>query len=361
MKINEGIKRITILGVCSMTALGMMSLTACGGATGFPYDAYNLGDYIKVGKYKGLTVNDYTITVSEKEVLEAVGEAVKAATKDVDLKKGDKIKDGDTVNIDYVGTIGGKAFDGGSAQGQDLTIGSGTFIEGFESGLIGKKIGDKDVKVRVTFPVDYNAPELAGKDAVFTVTVNSGTRPETPKYNDAFVKSQGDYKNTDEFEEALKKEIRKQKEAKEIEDQQMALWDKVISDSEVIEYPQDEVDNYMEANEEMMEQAAKESGITKEEMLSKYGFKDEKSFKVSNKETSKLRVKQELIVAKIAENEGITYTDEEKTAMIDDFESQGYDDKSIQQQTGRTMDQYVCIQLLYEKVLDFILDNAKVK
>ena len=279
----------------------------------------------------------------------------------MDLKKGDKIKDGDTVNIDYVGTIGGKVFDGGSAQGQDLTIGSGTFIEGFESGLIGKKIGDKDIKVPVTFPVDYNAPELAGKDAVFTVTVNAGTRPETPKYNDAFAKSQGDYKNTDEFEEALKKEIHDQKEAKEIEDQQMALWDKVVSKSEVIEYPQDEVDNYVKANDKMMDAAAKESGLTREEVLSKYGFKDEKGFDVSNRETSKLRVKQELITAKIAENEGITYTDKEKEAMIENFIAQGYDEKTIQQQTGRTMDQYVCIQLLYEKVLDFILDNAKVK
>jgi len=361
MKKRTGIRRTMILGICAITALGVTLLAGCGSKTGFPYDAYNLDDYITVGEYKGLEVDGYKITVSEKEVKEAIDQALENATTDVELKKGEKIQAADTVNIDYVGRVNGKKFEGGSGQGYDLTIGSGEFIAGFEARLIGKKIGAKKVKVPVTFPDDYNAEELAGKDAVFTVNINSGTRPQIPEYNDAFAKSQGDYKNTEEYEKAIKKQIHDKKEAEAIEDQKAALWDKVVTDSKVKKYPQDEVDNYMESNSKLMDSLAEESGLTRNEVLSKYGYKDEKTFEASNKESCELRVKQELIVAKIAESEDITYTDKEKNEMISLFEAQGFDDKSIKAQTGRSMDQYVCIQLLYEKVLDFILDNAKVK
>ncbi len=362
MKQRTGVKRVMILGLCAMTVSGMMLVSGCGSsATGFPYDAYNLDDYITVGECKGMEVDGYTIEVSDSEVHAAIDKALEGATADMKLKKGDQVQAADTINIDYVGRIDGKKFEGGSAEGYDLTIGSGAFIEGFESGLIGKKVGDTKVKVKVTFPEDYAAPEVAGKDAVFTVTINSGTRPKIPEYDDAFAKTQGDYNNTEEYEKAIRKQLRDQKEAEAIEDQKMALWDKVVSKSDVREYPQDEVDNYMKANDKMMDATAKESGLTREEILSKYGFKDEKSFKVSNEESSKLRVKQELIVAKIAEREGISYTNEEKEAMINEFLAQGYDEGTMELQTGRSMDQYVCIQLLYDKVLDFILDQAKVK
>ena len=350
-----------IWGLCAITALGMITLSACGGAKGFPYDGYNLDNYITVGEYKGLEVDGYKITVSQEEVDKAIDNAIQSATKDVELKDGDEVKDGDIVNIDYVGKIDGEKFEGGSAEGYDLTIGSGTFIKGFESKLIGKKIGDKKVKVEVTFPKDYNKEELQGKDAVFTVKINSGKRVKKPEYNDDFAKSQGEYENTADYEKAVKKMLHDQKEAQAIEDQKEALWDKVVTDSEVKEYPQEDVDRYKESNSEQMDAMAKEYDTTREAILSKYGFKDEEEFELTNDESSKLRVKQELIVAKIAENERITFAEEEKQKMIGQFEGQGYTDEIIQEQTGRTMEEYVCIQLLYDKVLDFILDNAKVK
>ncbi|MBQ6496093.1 MAG: trigger factor [Firmicutes bacterium] len=352
-------KRIGIIGICLITAIGMLSLAGCGSSE-MPYSQYDLDEYIKVCDYKGLNVDDYSITISQKEVEEEIDASLEAATENKELKKGTKIKNGDTVNIDYVGRIDGEEFDGGSADGQDLVIGSGQFIDGFESGLIGKTVGEKNIKVPVTFPKDYQAENLQGKDAVFTVTINSATRPEKPAYDDAFAKSQGDYKNTKQFEKALKKKIYKEKEAAAIEDQKMALWDQVITDSKAKKYPQEEVDHYMESNSEQIDAMAEQYGVSREQILTQYGYGDEETFKKSNEESSKLRVKQEMIVMKIAEDEGLSFTDEEKQEAIQMLEAQGYTDKTVQEQAGRSMDEYVSIQLLYEKALDLILENAHI-
>ena len=125
------------------------------------------------------------------------------------------IKEGDTVNIDYVGKKDGKKFDGGSAEGYDLEIGSGSFIDGFEDGLIGKKIGDK-VKLELTFPEDYGEASLAGQDVVFNVTINSATRMTVPEYDLANVKNTTEYDSIAAYEKAVEKENYKEKEAEEM-------------------------------------------------------------------------------------------------------------------------------------------------
>ena len=146
-------KRLSVFGFCMIMVLAMVVMTACGGG-GIPYSQYDLDEYIKVADYKGLEVDGYSIVVSEKEVKAQIDEAIQASVKNTDLKKGTVLEKGDTVNIDYVGRINGKKFEGGSAEGQELMLGSGEFIPGFEDGLVGKKVGYKKVKVPVTFPND---------------------------------------------------------------------------------------------------------------------------------------------------------------------------------------------------------------
>ena len=359
MKVKKGMKKTGIIGICVVVAIAMLFMTACD--KGLPYSEYKLDDYIKVGDYKGLYVDGYSISVSKKEVKAKVKKALEASAEQKKLENGTAVKNGDTVNIDYVGRVDGKKFDGGSAEGYDLTLGSGQFIDGFESGLVGKKVGEKEIKVAVTFPEQYQAENLQGKDAVFTVNINAATRPTAPEYNDAFAKAQGDYKNKKEYEKAIKEQIYKQKEVAAKDEQKTDLWDQVVSASKVKKYPEKEVELYKEANSKQMDNLAEEYGVSRNEVLSQYGFTDEKGFQISNDETSKLRVKQELIIMKIAEDEGLTAEDEEKETMINALETQGYTEKMVEQQTGRSMDEYVYIQVLYEKVLDLILDNAKIK
>ena len=118
--------------ICLMMVFGLAS---CGSSVS--YDSYDLGEYLKVGEYKGLPVSDYTVSVTDDEVQTQIRSTLEAAATTQELDKETALADGDTVNIDYVGTIDGKEFDGGSAEGYDLTLGSGSFIDGFESGLVG--------------------------------------------------------------------------------------------------------------------------------------------------------------------------------------------------------------------------------
>lgn len=347
-------KKLIALTTCAMMMFG---LSACGKA--MSYDDYDLSEYLKVGEYKGLEVASYVISVTDDEIQAQIDQQLEAAIETKEIGEGEKIKSGDTANIDYVGKKDGKEFDGGSAEGYDLVIGSGSFIDGFEDGLIGKTVGEK-VDLDLTFPENYSSEELAGQDVVFTVTINSATRDTVPEYDLDFVKSNTDYDSIDEFEKAIEKDIYNSKEDEGIYNQQTELWSQVLDNTEVKKYPDRELQHYIKFNSDQMDDMAEAYGMTREELLASYEFDDEDEFKAVNEDSSKLRVKQEMVIEYIADTEKLEYTQEEKNKMIEDFEAAGYDDKTIETQTGRTMEEYVHIELLYQKVLDFLLENAEI-
>ena len=177
-----------------------------------PKPEYNVSDYLKIedDAYKNLTVQ---VAPAQKATDEEVNEEINTSItylEDYDeivVKKTEgKVKSGDTVNIDYVGTKDGEAFDGGSAQGYDLEIGSGSFIDGFEEGLIGKEIGS-EVDLNLTFPEDYGVEDLNGADVVFHVTLNYIA--EIPELTDELAKklSGGEYDNVKDYVESVRSSI----------------------------------------------------------------------------------------------------------------------------------------------------------
>lgn len=348
-------KKLCLIMIC-LLAVGM--LAGCGSSDD-PYADYDLEEYIKVGKYKGLAVEPYTIKVTDKEVDERIDSEVEAAAKTVELDKNDKVKKEDTVNIDYVGKIDGKEFENGSAEGSDLVIGSNSFIDGFESGLIGKKVGDK-VKLELKFPDDYHSDDVKGKDVVFDVTINSATRKNVPEYNLDFVKENTKYKSLKAYEASIEKTIYDEKEAQAVENQKSTLWAEVVEDSEVKKYPEEILKEYMDITDEQIDKAAETYGMTRAELLENYyNAKSEEEFKTINQDTSQSLMKQEMILDYIGDKEELKYTDEEKEELLKSLEDQGYDEDAIEEQTGRTAGEYAHINLMYEKVVDFILDNAK--
>lgn len=348
-------KKKTIAGL--LCGVALLVLASCGSS--MSYEDYDLNEYLKVGEYKGLTVAPYSISVTDDEVQEQIQSNLKAAAKDTKLDKNTAIADGDTVNIDYTGKVDGKKFDGGTAEKQDLTIGSGSFIDGFESGLIGHKKGET-VTLNLTFPEDYSEESLKGKDVTFTVKINSATRSVVPELNEEFVKENSEYKTVKEYTGAVEKQLYNEKETEAINNQKTTLWSAALDNTEVKKYPEKELNHYMEFNSEQLDQTAKQYGVSREDMLKQYGLDDEKDFEATNEDSSKLRVKQEMLVQYIADKEKLSYTEEEKEKLIENFEAQGYDADAIEQQTGRTVNDYAHIELLYEKVLDFLLDNAKI-
>ena len=348
-------KKKTIAGL--LCGVALLVLASCGSS--MSYEDYDLSEYLKVGEYKGLTVAPYSISVTDDEVQEQIQSNLKAAAKDTKLDKNTAIADGDTVNIDYTGKVDGKKFDRGTAEKQDLTIGSGSFIDGFESGLIGHKKGET-VTLNLTFPEDYSEESLKGKDVTFTVKINSATRSVVPELNEEFVKENSEYKTVKEYTGAVEKQLYNEKETEAINNQKTTLWSASLDNTEVKKYPEKELNHYMEFNSEQLDQTAKQYGVSREDMLKQYGLDDEKDFEATNEDSSKLRVKQEMLIQYIADKEKLSYTEEEKEKLIENFEAQGYDADAIEQQTGRTVNDYAHIELLYEKVLDFLLDNAKI-
>ena len=353
-------KLFTTIGFVLAAAMALTGLTGCGEDTN-PYSDLNLEDYLEVGKYKGVEVKEIDVTVSKNEIGDEIVAALEAAATDEKVKKGQPVENQDTVNIDYVGRIDGKEFEGGSAEGTDLVLGSGTFIDGFEDGLVGHKVGEKGIELNLAFPLNYSSEELQGKDVVFTVDINSATRKVQPEYNLEFVKTQGDYESTEEYEDAVEKQLKASKKSEALESQKTEIWSQVLEDTEVKKYPKDMVQHYIDTYSAQIDTIAEEKDYTREEVMEQlYGITSEDVLQKQFKDSARLLVKQEMLIEYIAGKEGITYTDEEASELKENIESQGYDEEMVEQQTGRTMKQYVHIELLYEKVQDFLLDKAKI-
>ena len=194
----------------------------------------NPDKYVTLGQYKGIEVAKQAVEVTEAEAESQIQYMLEQQATTEDVKDRTKVEDGDVVNIDYEGTLDGVAFEGGTAQAFDLTIGSGTFIPGFEDGIIDKEVGDT-FDLDLAFPDTYtNNPDLAGKEVVFTITINGIKEKVVPKLDDAFVKTVSDDVSTvAEFKDKVKSEILKSKQ--DSADAQMLtdLWTQVVEGATV--------------------------------------------------------------------------------------------------------------------------------
>ena len=350
-------KRLLFTGFCVVLICGIcLGMSSCGEKA--PYQGLNLDDYLKVPEYKGLEIEPYEIKVTDADVLERVQQGLQQAGKDQKLKKGDELEEGDTAKIDYEGKIDGKAFENGSAKDFDLELGSDTFIDGFEDGLIGKKVGEK-VSLNLKFPKDYGKAEYAGKDVVFDVNIKSATRKDVPEYTEEYVKKNTDYKSKAEYEKNLRKQIKSEKEEQAKNEQRTSLWSDLLAETKVSKYPETELKAYKEVYSKQIDSMAEQYGMERSELLKQYyGTDDEKKVDALIEDSAKGLIKQEMLVEYIADKEKLTYTDKDKEALIENIKQQGYDDESVKEYTGRTMDEYAHINLQYKNVIDFLMENA---
>lgn len=343
-----------VLMMCLAVSLG---LTGCGSDN--PYSGYDLSEYVKTANYKGLEMEKIEVSVSDEEVSTQVEANVEDTKTTEEVKEGTVAKN-DTVNIDYEGKIDGETFSGGSAEDTDLTIGSGQFIDGFEDGLIGKPVGSTQT-LNLKFPDDYNSSEVAGKDVVFTVTINHIVKETIPEYNDAWVADNSDVETTAEYEQQVRDELYKEKEDQAKSDAISDLWSQVVESSEVIKYPEDEVNKYVEEIEAQYQAMADNNGMELKDLWEQYGIKSEKEYNTENKETAQAYVKEQMVMYDIAEKEDLSYTDEEEDELRTQLEDAGYqDDESFAETFGQDMDTYIELALTFNKVGEFIFDNAKV-
>lgn len=258
-------------------------------------------DYVTVCDYSALKISKKDVEVSESDVQSQIDSILANYSQVTDRK----VKKGDTVNIDYKGTVDGKQFDGGTASAQSLKIGSGTFIDGFEDQLIGKTPGET-VEVKVTFPKDYQGKEVAGKDAVFETKINY--IEETPKLTDKFVKENLSetygYTTVKDMKKKIKDEIYKTNKADYI-------WNYMLEKSKFNEIPDDLINDRVDVLVDGLKSQLKKSNYTLKDYLSAYGIEDETALRDQYKSTCESTVKVFLIADVIAADKKLSVTDED--------------------------------------------------
>lgn len=343
------------LVICLLVTMGM---TGCGKAAN-PYEGLNFEEYVKLAEYKGLERSEIKVSVSDEEVQTQIRANLEATAETVEKTEG-KVKNGDTANIDYEGKKDGVAFDGGTAEGYDLVIGSGTFIPGFEEGLVGKKIGGT-YELELTFPEEYGSEDLAGQDVVFTVTVNSVKTQKTPEYTAEWVKENSDVDTKKDYEKLVKDQLTEQKEEAEKNNIMAGLWNQVIEGSEIIQYPQDLVDEYVAEIEAQYQTMADTYGVELEALWEQEGIDSEEAYNVKNEMAAKAYVKEQMIMFNIAELEGLTYSEEEADEIRTSIEEAGFDDETFKQQYGQDIETYIDSALTFSKVAELIYDNTAIK
>ena len=308
---------------------------------------------VTLGEYKGIEVTKTPVEVSDEEVDAAILSERESKTTYDDVDRA--VQDTDKVNIDYVGTKDGVAFDGGTAQGQDLVIGSGQFIDGFESGLIGAKKGD-EVTLDLTFPENYGNADLAGQAVEFKVTVNNVQEKNMPELDDAFVQEVSDFKTVDEYKESKKQTILEQKEGQAQAAVENDILKAVVENSQ-IETTQEAVDaNFNNYLLNYTNQAAM-YGIDLNTFTSAFYGVDEETFKENYvKNIAKSAVEQRLVFHAIADKEGITVSDEDRDNLAAEM---GYEskDQMIESAGAYNVDDY----LISTKTMKFLVDNAVIK
>jgi len=320
----------------------------------------NLDDYITVGEYKGLSVSKNNTEPTEEDVNAAIDSALadKAEKKEI---TGRPVQNGDIVNIDYEGKKDGVAFDGGTAQGYDLTIGSGQFIPGFEDGLVGAEVGETR-DLNLTFPENYGNEELAGADVVFTVTVNSISESVTPELTDELVKEiDSSLNNVAEYREQITEKLRSENESQEDSRIKNELLDMVVDASQYGELPQGLVNEQIDIAILQAGNYATSMGISTDDFFNQFYGITIDQFKEQYKEYAEHGAKQMLAVFAIAEKEGLLLNDSETEAALKEYMTNlsfDGDYKAFLETTdGRGSYEYIH----YDKVLQYLYDNADIK
>ncbi len=324
----------------------------------------DISKFVTLGDYKGLSVTVDDTSVSENEVDLSVQSALVSRKVETEVKDR-PVQEGDIVNIDYVGKKDGVAFDGGTGEGYDLTIGSGTFIEGFEDGLIGAETGEKRT-LNLTFPEEYHSEELAGEDVTFDVTVNSIKEESYHELPDELAHEiNPDVETVEEFRDRIRERIVKEKR----NSAQAAAYGKLMEDAmnnaviaKAADLPKDLLDQTTLEEKENFAMTLQLYGMELKDYLEQQGLSEE-DFDKTVRDYAAGVLQQELLITALAEAEGIEVTQEDMDAAYEEKAADyGYDSgenfrKSVEdsntQDTFRNM-------LLAEKVQKMLFDNARV-
>ncbi|GGO35806.1 trigger factor [Staphylococcus hominis] len=310
---------------------------------------------VKLGDYKGLEIEKQDSELTDQDLQDEIDHSL-GHLADMVVKEDGAVEEGDTVNIDFDGYVDGEQFEGGQADGYDLEIGSGSFIPGFEDQLVGVKTGEeKDVVV--TFPEEYHAEELAGKEATFKTKVNEIKYKEVPELTDEIANElDSDANSVDEYKENLRKRLSEQK-AQDAENVEKEEAINKATENTTIDIPQAMIDTELDRMVQEFGQRIQQQGLDLQTYFQISG-QDESQLREQMKDDAEQRVKTNLTLSAIADEENIKVTDEDIDKELEKMSSQfNISVEDIKQTLGNT--DIIKNDVRIQKVIDLLRDNAK--
>ena len=310
---------------------------------------------VKLGDYKGLEIEKQDSELTDQDLQDEIDHSL-GHLADMVVKENGAVEEGDTVNIDFDGYVDGEQFEGGQADGYDLEIGSGSFIPGFEDQLVGVKTGEeKDVVV--TFPEEYHAEELAGKEATFKTKVNEIKYKEVPELTDEIANElDSDANSVDEYKENLRKRLSEQK-AQDAENVEKEEAINKVTENTTIDIPQAMIDTELDRMVQEFGQRIQQQGLDLQTYFQISG-QDESQLREQMKDDAEQRVKTNLTLSAIADEENIEVTDEDIDKELEKMSSQfNISVEDIKQTLGNT--DIIKNDVRIQKVINLLRDNAK--
>ncbi len=333
----------------------LFALTGCG-KNGYDTFAKYADKYVKLGDYKGAEYTESAIEVTDDEVQYEIDYLLYNLTESQEVTDR-AVENGDIVNIDFVGKMDGVEFDGGSAEGQNLTIGSKSFIDDFEEQLIGSNIGDEKV-IEVTFPDPYeNNPDMAGKDAEFTVKINSISISVEPELSDELIAANTDYDTVADYKEYLKGAIIESKESDADSSKRSEIIANIMDNCEFSGYPEEEMDGLIDGALESAKSSAESYGIDFETYLAYTGYESEEAYITALNDYAIEFLKEKMVICAIAKEEGMKVTSDEMDAFVNDLVEQ-YSLESTEDVYEYYSEEDIAYFVVADKVMNMLLENA---
>ncbi|MCI5721509.1 MAG: trigger factor [Firmicutes bacterium] len=311
---------------------------------------------VEIKDYKGVEVEQLEVEVKPEAVENEIKSMQKRNARVVVAER--EVKEGDTVVLDYAGFVGEEQFEGGTAENQELVIGSGMFIPGFEEQLVGAKAGD-NVDVKVTFPEEYHAEELAGKDAVFHCTVHEVKEEQLPELDDEFAKDVSEYDTLDELKKSIEERLEKYLKEQNLNEAKNDAIEKVYA-ANTVETPKNLVEDELDSIVQELDRNLRYQGLGIDQYL-QYVQKDMAEFREEFREDATKRVAIRIILLSIAAAENIEISAEEMDEEMKEMAKMyNVPEEHVRNMIGEANMSYFAKDMKVKKAIDLIYDNAKV-
>lgn len=322
-----------------------------------PYD-YDLSSFVELGQYKGIQLESQEPLVVTEEEIQSEIDNMMQYYKTAEYVSEGTLADGDIVNLNFIGRIDNEEFEGGTAENYDLQLGSGMFIDGFEDAMIGHEVGETFI-IPLTFPSDYDHETLADKDVEFEVTVNSIVLYHDQELTDEFVAGNLEgFSSIADLKENITSNLM---ESKTYEQQNMKMneaWLIVFENAEIKRFPQGEVDRYINEVNALYEEEAKNYDMTTADLIYEMHEMTVDEFNEDIRLSAENYVSEELIIRAIVKAENIEINDDEYAALLQVYVDNMYNVNSIQELEDMYGKDNLISSLLWDKVLELIVDNA---